>query len=77
MAVKFPQNGITWDFNYRAKLDFMHQAILQREAQELRVKNGWVYFLHGWTHVVFQVLHIKLTEGFFERLAKTVQVVRY
>ena len=55
----------------------MHQAILQREAQELRVKNGWVYFLHGWTHVVFQVLHIKLTEGFFERLAKTVQVVRY
>jgi shikimate dehydrogenase len=73
---KFPQNGIAWEFNYRGELDFMHQANRQREEQGLHVEDGWVYFLHGWTQVVFQVLHIELTEELFERLAKAAEVVR-
>jgi shikimate 5-dehydrogenase len=44
----FPKNGIAWEFNYRGELDFMHQALKQTGSQNLRVEDGWIYFLHGW-----------------------------
>jgi shikimate dehydrogenase len=72
----FPLNGIAWEFNYRGELDFMHQAIAQKESRNLFVEDGWVYFLHGWTLVVAQVLHIDLTKELFQRLAKVAETVR-
>jgi len=72
----FPQNGIAWEFNYRGELDFMHQALSQKDERGLHVEDGWVYFLHGWTQVVFQVLHIELTEELFDRLDNAAEVVR-
>jgi shikimate 5-dehydrogenase len=72
----FPMNGIAWEFNYRGELDFMHQAIAQKESRNLFVEDGWVYFLHGWTLVVAQVLHIDLTKELFQRLAKVAETVR-
>jgi shikimate dehydrogenase len=57
----FPLNGIAWEFNYRGELDFMHQALTQTESRKLRVEDGWLYFVHGWSQVVAQVLHIDLT----------------
>ena len=64
----FPKNSIAWEFNYRGELDFMHQALRQRESRNVKVEDGWVYFLHGWSQVVAQVLHIPLTDELFARL---------
>jgi len=72
----FPKNGIAWEFNYRGELDFMHQALRQAESRDLRVEDGWVYFLHGWTQVIAQVLHIELTDRLFTRLNEVASTTR-
>jgi shikimate 5-dehydrogenase len=64
----FPRNGIAWEFNYRGELDFMHQALAQRESRHVQVEDGWLYFVHGWTQVVAHVLHVDLTPDLFRRL---------
>jgi shikimate 5-dehydrogenase len=64
----FPEEGIAWEFNYRGKLDFMHQALRQVDSRRLRVEDGWVYFIHGWSQVVAQVLHVEITPALFQRL---------
>ena len=63
---RFPKHGIVWEFNYRGTLEFMHQAEAQREARDLRIEDGWTYFIHGWTQVIAEVFHIDITG---ERLA--------
>jgi shikimate dehydrogenase len=72
----FPRKGIAWEFNYRGELDFMHQALAQVDSRELRVEDGWLYFVHGWTQVVAQVLHMPIEGGRFERLARAAERVR-
>ena len=72
----FPEHGIAWEFNYRGELDFMYQALAQVQSRDLRVEDGWLYFLHGWTQVVAQVLHIDLTPELFNRLADVAESVR-
>jgi shikimate dehydrogenase len=73
---RFPQHGIAWDFNYRGELDFLRQARAQASERDLRVEDGWLYFLHGWTQVVAQVLHIDLAPALFARLAALAETVR-
>jgi shikimate dehydrogenase len=73
---RFPLNGVAWDFNYRGELDFLHQAKLQASERKLRVEDGWLYFLHGWTQVVAQVIHIDLTPALFTRFAALAETVR-
>lgn len=72
----FPINGIAWDYNYRGELDFMHQAIRQHETRNVFVEDGWLYFVHGWTQVVAQVLHIDLTPDLFTRMEALAATVR-
>ncbi|MDP2991591.1 MAG: shikimate dehydrogenase [Kiritimatiellota bacterium] len=72
----FPVNGIAWEFNYRGELDFMHQALAQTGSRKLRVEDGWLYFVHGWTQVVAQVLHIDLTAEIFNKLEAEAATVR-
>jgi shikimate dehydrogenase len=72
----FPLNGIAWEFNYRGELDFMHQALAQTGNRKLRVEDGWLYFVHGWTQVVAQVLHIDLTPAVFNKLEAAAATVR-
>jgi shikimate dehydrogenase len=72
----FPKNGIAWEFNYRGELDFMHQALRQAEARNLKVEDGWVYFLHGWSQVIAEALHITLTPELFVELDKAASTVR-
>lgn len=72
----FPQHGIIWEFNYRGERDFLHQALRQKEARKLRVEDGWLYFLHGWTQTIAQVLHIRITGSLFERLAQVAESLR-
>jgi len=64
----FPYGGVAWEFNYRGKLEFLHQALAQQVSRHLQVEDGWVYFLHGWTQVVAQVLHVELDKKRFEDL---------
>lgn len=56
-AVRFPQDGIVWEYNYRGELVFLDQARAQEKARNLRIEDGWVYFIHGWTRVIAEVFH--------------------
>ena len=60
-AVIFPKNGLAWEFNYRGDLKFLHQALAQKEKQNLIVEDGWIYFIHGWSQVIAEVFHLDLT----------------
>jgi shikimate dehydrogenase len=71
-----PEHGIAWEFNYRGELDFMQQALAQRESRGIFVEDGWLYFVHGWTQVVAQVLHVKLTPELFAGLEAAAATVR-
>lgn len=72
----FPRSGIAWEFNYRGELDFMHQALAQVESRSVKVEDGWLYFVHGWTQVVAQVLHFDLTSPLFAQLEAAAASVR-
>ncbi|GAI49627.1 unnamed protein product, partial [marine sediment metagenome] len=72
----FPRNGVAWDFNYRGELNFLHQAKRQSKPREVRVEDGWVYFIHGWTQVIFEALHMEMTEELFNRLANVANAIR-
>jgi shikimate dehydrogenase len=65
----FPEKSIAWELNYRGELDFIHQARAQSESRQVRLEDGWLYFLHGWTQVIGQVYHQKITADLFNRLA--------
>jgi shikimate 5-dehydrogenase len=65
----FPQQGVAWEINYRGELDFWHQAVRQRDNRGVTVEDGWLYFLHGWTQHIAEVLDIQLDPATFARLA--------
>jgi shikimate 5-dehydrogenase len=71
-AVLFPAQSVAWDFNYRGDLVFLDQARAQHTAREVRVVDGWFYFLHGWTRVIADVFQLDIpTHGpEFERLSE-------
>jgi len=73
---QFPLESIAWEFNYRGELDFMHQALAQVESRKVFVEDGWLYFVHGWTQVVAQVLHFDLTADLFAKLNEAASSVR-
>jgi shikimate 5-dehydrogenase len=73
---QFPKNGIAWEFNYRGELDFMHQAEKQIKTRNLKVEDGWIYFLHGWSQVIAEVLEVDLTPELFIELDRAASTVR-
>jgi shikimate 5-dehydrogenase len=73
---KFPMNSVSWEFNYRGELDFLHQSLAQVESRKVKVEDGWLYFVHGWTQVVAQVLHFDLTPTLFDQLNEAASTVR-
>jgi shikimate 5-dehydrogenase len=72
----FPYHGIAWEFNYRGELDFLRQAVAQQDRRQLRVEDGWLYFLHGWTQVIAQVLHLDLIPETFDMLCQEAETFR-
>jgi shikimate 5-dehydrogenase len=68
-AAEFPETGLVWELNYRGDLQFLHQALSQRESRRLQVHDGWRYFIHGWTAVIEEVFHLSLSEDQVSRLA--------
>jgi len=77
-AAVFPANGIAWDFNYRGDLAFLDQARHQRETRRLRIEDGWVYFIHGWTRVISEVFHrdIPIAGPVFDELSRIAASMR-
>jgi shikimate dehydrogenase len=73
---KFPMHSISWEFNYRGELDYLHQSLAQVESRKIKVEDGWLYFVHGWTQVVAQVLHFDLNPALFEKLNAAASTVR-
>jgi shikimate 5-dehydrogenase len=53
-----PFESSVWELNYRGERAFLGQAEEQAEARQLRVYDGWDYFLHGWTTVIADVFHL-------------------
>jgi shikimate dehydrogenase len=72
----FPQSGVVWEINYRGELDFWHQAMAQKETRNLTVEDGWLYFLHGWTQVIAEVLHFDIDAATFNHLAEIAAELR-
>jgi len=59
-AAMFPEDGFVWDLNYRGELEFLRQAEQQRAGRNLRVEDGWRYFIHGWAVVMEHVFEIAI-----------------
>ena len=72
----FPENGLVWELNYRGELDFMHQAERQAARRNLRIEDGWVYFVYGWSQAIAQVFHLELTPALFAELDKAASAIR-
>jgi shikimate 5-dehydrogenase len=69
-AVRFPERGVVWEFNYRGQLDFWHQALTQRDARSLHVEDGWRYFVHGWTQAVAEVFDVPMPAATVDELGR-------
>ena len=54
---------MVWEINYRGDLRFMYQALEQKDKQALMVKDGWMYFVYGWTSVISEVFHVPIEGG--------------
>jgi shikimate 5-dehydrogenase len=71
-AVAFPKGGIAWEFNYRGDLVLLEQARAAAARDSIRVEDGWVYFIHGWTRVIAEVFNrdIPVSGPDFDRLSQ-------
>jgi shikimate 5-dehydrogenase len=67
---EYPENCLVWELNYRGELDFMHQALKQKDEKNLHVEDGWIYFIHGWTQVIAEVFHIEIKGKVLDELNK-------
>jgi hypothetical protein len=54
----------------------MHQARRQAESRGVKVEDGWIYFVHGWSQVVAEVFHLNLTPEKFVELDKAAASIR-
>lgn len=59
-TARFPEHAVVWDLNYRGELVFLEQARAQRKERGLRVEDGWVYFIYGWTRVMAEVFNVDI-----------------
>src|SRR5699024_10060055 len=60
----FPHNSIVWELNYRGELDFMHQALKQKDEEQLKVEDDWEYFIHGLKQVMAEVFDVDIAPKF-------------
>lgn len=75
-AAVFPEQGIAWELNYRGELNFWHQARAQVATRDLRVEDGWHYFIEGWANVISKVFDVEITPAIFQQFAKAAEVIR-
>lgn len=68
-AARFPERGLAWELNYRGELPFLLQARRQEAERRLTIRDGWRYFLHGWTVIIEEVFDVQIGLERFNRLA--------
>ncbi|MCL2828167.1 MAG: shikimate dehydrogenase [Oscillospiraceae bacterium] len=68
--VDYSKNSLVWEINYRGDLLFMRQAEAQKDAKNLHVEDGWIYFIHGWTQVISEVFQIPIEGEMLEKLSE-------
>ena len=66
---RFPEDSLVWEINYRGDLLFKAQAERQAAEKRLHVEDGWQYFIHGWTQVIEEVLHLPIRGALLEELS--------
>jgi shikimate 5-dehydrogenase len=76
VGVEFPNKSVIWELNYRGSLEFLKQAEAEAKTSELKVFDGWRYFIHGWSSVVAEVFDIKLTPELLEKLSQAAEDFR-
>ena len=69
-AVRFPERGVVWEFNYRGPLDFWRHALAQADERDLQVEDGWRYFVHGWTQAVAEVFEVPMPAATVDELGR-------
>lgn len=74
--VVLPRHAVVWEFNYRGELGFLRQARAQRQQRQLRVEDGWRYFIHGWSQVIADVFEIPMPAQRVAELSAVAQAVR-
>ena len=66
----FPPRALVWELNYRGEREFLRQAQRQRESSDLRIEDGWRYFVHSWTCVIEEVFGVEMTPGLVDELSR-------
>jgi shikimate 5-dehydrogenase len=75
-GVSFPKGSVIWELNYRGSLEFLKQAQSEALHSELKVYDGWRYFIHGWSSVVAEVFDIKLTPELMVQLSEAAEIAK-
>ena len=72
----FPRDSIIWELNYRGELDFIKKAKLESTTSNLKVYDGWRYFIHGWSNVIAEVFDVALTSNLLNELSIAAEIAR-
>jgi shikimate 5-dehydrogenase len=72
----FPERAVVWELNYRGRLDFLGQARAQERVRDLRVHDGWRYFVHGWAEVLAVVFDLPVGPERLDELAAAAEPFR-
>jgi shikimate dehydrogenase len=75
-SAEFAKDCIIWELNYRGTLEFYHKALSQAKEKNLKVVDGWRYFIHGWSQVIAEVFDLNLTKSKIEELAQAAEIFR-
>jgi shikimate 5-dehydrogenase len=75
---KFPMKAFAWEFNYRGDLLFLKQAKAQKTERGLKLEDGWIYFVHGWTRAIADIFNREVPSHGpeFDELARIAASVR-
>ena len=72
----FPKRAVVWELNYRGELEYLRQARAQAGERQLRVHDGWDYFLYGWSEVISEVFSLDVDDACFEELKEAAAPLR-
>jgi shikimate dehydrogenase len=69
-AARFPPRSVVWELNYRGEREFLRQARAQQDDLDLRVEDGWRYFVVGWAAVIEEVFQRPISADEVDRLSE-------
>jgi shikimate dehydrogenase len=69
-AAIFPAGSVVWELNYRGERLFLAQASRQQQERQMRVHDGWLYFLCGWFQALAPILGFIPEPACFERFRR-------